>query len=228
MIKKLIQSLILLSVCSNGLNAFADSASYKQQFFYVGLMTGYANVDYGSTVATDSDSAMSSPTSANGYGALGGVDMGYQFNPHFAMEAEFARMPNAHLTYEQSLLQVYNAPANVTTNNYFAAIIFKVMAPIGHSNFSLFADAGPAFQYTKIQDGPLGGGDFFFIHYTPLQDTSTFSPTFGGGVLYRIANHWQAEASFQYAPGTGKSVINPMDYYVPELYAGTFKINYIF
>lgn len=213
MIKKLIISWAL--VCSS--MAFADTASFKQQFFYVGLMSGVANVDWSSTVSTDVSSYGSNPLSADGVGALFGADVGYQFSPHFAVEGEVIRMPDTRLTFYYILPfppfnNDYLNQSVVTSHMTFAAVTFKVIAPLPNSKFSLFVDAGPAYQYRA----------------DAIKNIGTWAPTFGGGLLYRINEHWQAEGSFQYAPGTGKSIADPMYAYVPEIYAGTFKLDYIF
>jgi hypothetical protein len=86
------------------------------------------------------------------------------------------------------------------------------MAPLGHSGFSLFVDAGPAYQWQTNQIANIG----------------TFAPAFGGGIDYRVNQHWFGELGFQYAPGTGESISDPMVAYIPEIYVETFKVNYIF
>lgn len=184
-------------------------------FFYLGLMAGYANVDWSDVVSTDWSSRGTNPLSADGTGVLFGFDGGYQFNPFFAVEGEAIRLPTTQMTY----YTVFNWPANdynvgpvVDSDMAFASLVLKVIAPLPNSKFSLFVDAGPAYQYRSDQIAHVG----------------TWAPTFGGGLLYRLANTWQVEGSFQYAPGTGKSVQDPMYSYVPEVYMGTLKIDYLF
>jgi Outer membrane protein beta-barrel domain len=209
MLKKLTK-IILLSICPIFF-CFADEPTFSQHFFYVGGMTGYANVDWSSVVASDTLTTLngSNPNSADGTGVLFGADAGYQFSPHFAIEAEYIKLPNTQLIF---LGNMYNGQVSVTSHMYFGAVTLKVIAPLPSSKFSLFADAGPAYQYRVDSIASIG----------------TWAPTFGSGLLYRINGHWQAEGAFQYAPGTGKSISDPMTAYIPEIYAGTFKIDYIF
>lgn len=209
----MLKNLTKICLCSAGLisTSFAASQNLSNHFFYVGAMTGYANVDWNSTVSQDALTAIngSNPTSADGTGVLFGIDGGYQFNQHFALEGEFIKMPNTQLIF---LGNMYNGQVNVVSHMYFAALTLKIIAPLPQSKFSLFADAGPAYQYREDS----------------IKNIGTWAPTFGGGLLYRINDHWQAEGAFQYAPGTGRSVSDPLYYYIPEIYAGTFKVDYIF
>ena len=222
MMKKYL-ALVLLGAFSTTV-CFADAmqAPYKQRFFYVGVTGGYGNNDWSSMVARDGATAASgNPTAVSGEGPLFGGDFGYQINRHLAVEAEYVQMPKTDIT--MSFLDVL--PYQLTSKSSFASITLKIMAPILNSNFTFFVDAGPAYQWRKDSGKwsvlpPVEG--------TQPVDIGTWAPIFGGGFLYRMANNWQAEASFQYLPGTGKSVISAMSYYIPEVYAGTFRLDYIF
>ena len=218
-LKVLLLALALMSSCA------ADEQNFSNRFFYQGGIVGNADVDWSSVVSTDIATVPFNPLSADGNGVLFGLDTGYQFSPHFAVEAELINLPTSKLVFNKLTdhvpLNAYNAE-NTNANMLFAAIMFKVIAPFPNSKFSLFADAGPAYQYLHYQNN--SANDLT----STLHDIGTWAPTFGGGLLYRINGSWQAEASFQYAPGTGKSVGDPMHYYIPEIYAGTFKLDYIF
>jgi hypothetical protein len=216
--------------CCGGVGLFFISLAgaaepLKTSFFYGGLIGGYADVDWSNVVtqpgyhniAVD----LSNPYSADGTGFDYGVDLGYQISSHFAVEGQYIRMPTSQLDFDFyghfGPLEPYVNPYNLTSptvdsNMDFWSVIFKVMAPIGESGFSLFIDAGPAYQYQTNLIANIG----------------TWAPTFGGGLDYRINQHWFGELGFQYAPGTGKSISNPMIAYIPEIYTETFKLNYIF
>lgn len=211
MLKKISMSVALLAAVCSG-NSCADTTSPSNQFFYAGLMTGYANVDWSSVVSTDTATQFLSsgnPVSADGTGVLAGIDAGYQFNPYLSMEAEYIQLPDTQLIF---LFDGYNQGTLVNSHLTMAALTFKVIAPLPQSQFSFFVDAGPAYQYQT----------------NSIKSIGTWAPTFGGGLLYRINSHWQSEAAFQYAPGTGKSIEMPLLAYVPEVYAGTLKFDYIF
>lgn len=218
-LKALLLTIALVTSCA------ADEQNFSNHFFYVGGMSGNADADWSSVVGTDISTLGPNPLSADGNGMLFGLDAGYQFSPHFAIEGEFIDLPSSKLVFESQ--NDYHAGKTLNTTMLFAAIVFKVIAPLPNSKFSVFVDAGPAYQYLHY---PHSGVDVPAYGYaeSTLGDIGTWAPTFGGGLLYRINNHWQAEGSFQYAPGTGRSVQNPMNYYVPEIYAGTFKLDYIF
>jgi hypothetical protein len=229
--KKWALLLVLSSLCvASAARAEAvsiPSNAYKQQFFYAGLMTGYGDSDWNDVVVKPGwenlPVLVANPYSAEGDGILYGADFGYQFSPHFAIEGEYIRMPTSELAFvpdsiniDGDIIPLPNAyglsQASIDSNMDVAAVLFKVMAPIQGTAFAIFVDAGPAYQYRSDVIAHIG----------------TWAPTFGGGLTYRIAEHWQAEGSFQYAPGTGKSIDNPMIAYIPEIYAGTFKLDYIF
>ncbi len=228
-IQKLLLALLGLSLVSS---LFADSTSnnmsvnqYKQSFFYGGLIGGYADVDWSSVVSqpgwNNATVTVANPYSASGTGLAYGVDLGYQFSPHFDVEGQYIRMPTSQLDFFPDLtIFGHELPFNlygitspsIDSNMDFWSVIFKVMVPLGHTGFSLFVDAGPAYQWQTNQIANIG----------------TFAPTFGGGLDYRISQHFFAEGSFQYAPGTGESIPNPMTAFIPEIYVETFKLNYIF
>lgn len=213
--------------------------SYSKHFFYVGAIGGYADVDWDSTVAQDNPddiTNLSTPSQAEGQGALFGADIGYQINPYAAVEFEYMRMPKSYIEfdyYDAVFTHAYHEWFSTYSDMNFYALIFKFIAPIRDSNFSFFVDAGPAYQYrtynrknwtqTEIIPGVIvpPSSDQF-------PDKGTWAPAFGGGFLYRMDQHWQGELSFQYAPGTGDSIAFPLTDYIPEVYAGTLKVNYLF
>lgn len=210
MIKKL--SLVALFLLGSSC-AFADSSTpLKQQFFYGGLLGGFGYVDWSSVIAADSSAWATNPTSVSANkGGLFGADVGYQLSAHFAVEAEYIRLPTSELTFFP-IFNDYLIFSGTESTMDFGAVTLKVIAPVGSTPLSVFADAGPAYQYQT----------------NDIKDIGTWAPTFGGGFLYRMDQHWQMEASFQYAPGTGKSIIDPMIAFIPEIYMGTVKIDYIF
>jgi hypothetical protein len=186
-------------------------AARPESFFYTGLIGGFAKIDWDPIIAQDTATYPTNPTEADGQGSLFGADVGYQINKYFAVEAEYIRMPNTYLQFKPVALPAYGVTSTESTLD-FAAIIVKIMAPLGDSGFSLFTDAGPAYQYRSDDVATI----------------DTFAPTFGAGVNYMINEHWMANVTFQYATGYGESIATPMDEYIPEIYAYTFSLNYIF
>jgi hypothetical protein len=183
----------------------------RESYFYGGLIGGYADIDWSSVIAQDQATLATNPTTADGTGALFGGDIGYQFGPHFALELEYIQMPNSYLQFS-SLARATYGTTSTTAQMDFAALMLKFMAPISNSNFSLFTDVGAAYQHLSDDTA----------------DTGTFAPTFGAGATYHINEHWFTTFSFQYATGYGESIALPMTEYIPEIYAYTFGLNYIF
>ena len=183
----------------------------SEHFFYVGLVGGYANVDWAPVISTDRATLPTNPTSAEGTGGLYGFDAGYQLNPYVQFEGEYIRLPSSSLTYSAAAHRNYGVLSSTTTMDFYA-VIAKFIVPVAETGLSLFTDAGPAYQHRSDN----------------VAEISTYEPTFGAGILYRASPNIQLEASFQYASGTGQSEKNPMDDYIPEVYAYTFKVNYLF
>lgn len=189
---------------------FSEEIS-KDHFFYAGLIGGYANVDWSPVISTDRATLPTNPTNAEGEGGLYGFNVGYQFNPYIQFEAEYIRLPTSTLEFSLASRRNYGPLETTSTADFWAAIV-KFIVPLGETPFSLFTDAGPAYQ-TRSDE---------------VADISTYEPTFGAGILYRASPEIQIEASFQYASGTGESEMDPMNDYIPEVYAYTFKVDYLF
>ena len=183
----------------------------RTHFFYGGLIGGYADIDWSSVIAQDKATYATNPTQADGNGALFGGNIGYQFNKYFALELEYIQMPTSYLDFNPAARITYGTTSTNAQMN-FAAFIVKFMAPLGKSDFSVFTDVGPAYQHLSDD----------------ITDTGTFAPTFGAGLNYKINEHWFSTMAFQYATGYGESIALPMTEYIPEIYAYTFSINYIF
>jgi hypothetical protein len=211
---KYLSTLLFLSGVTFSAASIADvqTGVLPQSFFYNGLIGGYGEADWSSMVATNTTdgTSLSNPISADGGGPLFGFNMGYQFNPHVAIEAEYVHMSTATIGMTWNLYTI--TPTTLKSSLSYGAVMLKLIAPISSSGFSFFAEAGPGYQYRSDK----------------IKNVGTFAPLFGGGFMYRISAHWRQEASFQYLPGTGKSVIDPMHYYVPEVYAGLFSLDYLF
>lgn len=186
-------------------------SQWPEQFFYGGLIGGYAKVDWNAVIGQDRATLPTNPTNVNGNGSLFGFDIGYQVNKYFAVEAEYIRMPTSYLEFSEIARVTYGTTSMESTMDFYA-LVLKIMVPLGDSDFSLFTDAGPAYQRRSDK----------------IADIGTWAPTFGAGLNYRINAHWFANMAFQYATGYGESIALPINEYIPEIYAGTFSVNYIF
>ncbi len=202
---------ILLALLLSLPSVVLASETFSEHFFYVGLMGGYANVDWGPVISTDRATLATNPTSAEGVGGLYGFDAGYQLNPYLQFEVEYMRLPTSNLTYSVAAHRNYGVVDSTSIMDFYA-VIAKFIVPLAETGLSLFTDAGPAYQRRSDNVAVIG----------------TYEPTFGAGVLYRASPNIQLEASFQYGSGTGESEMNPMDDYIPEVYAYTFKVDYLF
>ena len=202
---------ILLALLLSLPGAAFAAEFFSEHFFYVGLIGGYANVDWGPVISTDRATLPTNPTNAEGTGGLYGFDAGYQLNPYVQFEAEYIRLPSSSLTYSVAAHRNYGVLSSTTTMDFYG-VIAKFIVPLANTGLSVFTDAGPAYQHRSDN----------------VAEISAYEPTFGAGFLYRASPNIQLEASFQYASGTGESEMNPMDDYIPEVYAYTIKVDYLF
>ncbi len=176
---------------------------------YVGVSLGYGNTNWQQMISQDEITSTSTPVTGKGSGVAAGIVAGYELSSHFAVEANYARFPTSHLTFE--LPNVYNIESLTSRTNAYN-IVAKFMVPVGSPKFKAFSEIGPA--YVQRDDdmtnkGRIGG-------------------VFGVGVDYNINPRWLIELGFQYYTGYGESELKPVYDYIPFLYTLNMRLAYRF
>jgi hypothetical protein len=187
-----------------------------QHPLYAGAAVGYGATTWQGLVPAKENQNVainiSAPTFAKEGGAVWGVFTGYEFNPFFAMEASYMHYPDATLYFDENSLFAFDHGDNVTltTRTESLAIMAKIMMIIPKSRIRAYSSAGFAEIHRK---------DNINEQWRP-------TPTFGVGFNYNLNEHVMAEIASTYTAGYGESEINPVNDYVPFLYAVFFKLAY--
>lgn len=191
------------------------SAIWQAHPFYFGGAFGWGCTDWSQLVArisSEEDRAtltLSAPISAGDTGAVYGVMMGYEINPHFAIEANYMRFPNTPITFDE--FNLYDIQ-KMDSISYVYNTVGKFMVQVNHTGLRGFANAGGALIHRQDQ----------------LVDVGHISPTFGIGLDYVLSKRVMLELAFQYYAGFGKAVLKPVINYIPFLYTVHLKLGFRF
>ncbi len=198
------------------------NAIWRANPFYFGVLGGFGSTDWRMLVPSchgtqqniddcKSMSNLSAPLSAGDMGFSWGATIGYEIQPHFALEATVIRFPDTTIRFDDATFYQYLADHNltqitsVTWAYYFVA---KFMVQIGDTAFRGFANAGPELTHRK----------------DVLVNAVRVNPTFGVGLDYLLAAHAMLEFGFQYIAGYGEANTTPACNYIPFLYSLHLKL----
>jgi hypothetical protein len=212
--------LLLLLLLSLSIPAFADDninvslPLNMQHPFYVGLISGYGNTDWGKVVAQDYDASYATPTAASGSGAIIGGLAGYQVTQYVAIEGQYIHYADSTVTLNPKAVTFGLYPPGTTTpfnsaTNYYA-IMSKFSAPFDKNHFEAFGTLGAAIV-TRSDE---------------LAHIHDCRPTFGFGLTDVESEHWNFTLAFNYTPGTGVAAERAIQDYIPYIYAGEFMVTY--
>ncbi|WP_423063143.1 hypothetical protein [Candidiatus Paracoxiella cheracis] len=190
---------------------------WRAKPFYFGFQFGYGSTDWSQLVARYATRAdyyllrVSAPIQAGDRGATWGFVVGWEVQPHFAMEVNYVRFPNTTIFFDPASIYTINYKI-ITMRSYTYAYSFlgKFMVQIARTGIRGFANAGGA-----------------LIHRNDLLvNTTHVDPTFGVGLNYVFPCQIMLEFGFQYYAGYGKAVLRPAINYIPFLYSVHLKIAY--
>jgi len=187
-----------------------SNAILRKYPIYIGAIVGWGNTNWQQMVSQDDVTSTSTPTSAGGTGLAYGAVLGYEFEPYFALEANYMRFPDSNI--ELATPSVYSPITGFVSRTREASIVGKFLVPVYHTGIRAFADVGPAYVHRKdvlADKGKLGG-------------------TFGVGMDYNLTQHFMTELSFQYYTGYGESELKPVLDYIPFLYTVNVRVAYRF
>lgn len=225
-IKILIAALLLLIVAPLCNAVPANSSHYKPNPFparwranplYFGLELGYGSTDWSqlvarySTVAEYNLLSVSAPVQAGDKGRTWGLFIGWEVQPHFAMELNFVHFPNTTIIFDPfSVYSLEHGIVTMRSYTYAYSLLGKFMVQVANTGIRGFASAGAA-----------------LIHrHDALINTGHICPTFGVGMNYVFIYNLMLEVGFQYYAGYGKAVLRPAINYIPFLYSIHLKLAY--
>lgn len=186
--------------------------------FYFGLGTGFGSTTWYGLIPSRENLndaiLLSTPIRVEEGGAIYGLYSGFEFSPHFAIEAMYWRYPRAKVIFSQDSLFAFDhedrTEFNTETQNI--AIQVKVLLPVADTPFRFFTAAGVAKIYRDDE----------------ITKQSLVSPTFSIGFHCDFDPHWLGQFGFNYTAGYGTSEIHPANGYIPFLYSGFLGLAYRF
>lgn len=185
---------------------------------YLGLQGGYGSTTWTALVPTPENQNMgmrtSTPIVVNEGGGIWGFLAGYEFGPHFALEANYSRYPNATVSFDEESIFAFEHDGllDLHTDTEAISLMAKLMLNVPRTALRGYSSFGVA----EIR------------RWDEMNETTRVSPSFGVGFIYDISQHIMAELAFNYIAGYGESELNPAQDYVPFLYSGVFKLAYKF
>jgi hypothetical protein len=185
---------------------------------YAGVTLGYGATTWGELVGDPDEAfmmAISTPTSVNENGAMGGAFVGYEIFPAFALEFAYTHYANARMYFDEYSLVTYQYDGIRTlvthTNNY--ALVGKFMVPVPHTKgVKIFSSVGPSVTHRQ---------DSIYDHWQ-------LTPTFNLGLDFDVTQHIMVEVGANYTAGTAISEMNPVKDYIPFLYSGFARLAWRF
>lgn len=209
LIKRSLQS-VIISGC-------AISLAYSYPF-YAGIRGGFGSTTWKGLVPRQENQNfalnISTPLEVKEGGGLWGAIVGYEFTPHFAIEAAYQHYPYARVNYDADSLFAFdnNDSTRFITATETASLMGKIFVNFADTNVRVYSSAGVANIHRNDQ----------ILHHWIL------SPTFGVGFNYNFSEHFMGELGANYAAGYGESELSPADDFIPFLYSIFFSIAYRF
>lgn len=181
--------------------------------FYVGGVGGWGSTTWqGLVPSVENQNAaisISTPVAVDEGGAVWGISLGYEFNPYFALEANYMSFSEATITFDEYSLYAFEQNSLVLySNTQTASLSAKVMLIIPKTAVRFFSSAGIAGVFRKDQ----------------INDASRVSPTFAVGFNRLLTDRIMIEIGTNYTAGYGESEINPVNDYIPFLYSAYGKL----
>ena len=207
--------------------------------FYFGGSLGYGNTNWSEITTTEegwpnyNETALAAPISASSSVFASGGFMGYQFSPHFMLEADYTHFNTTVVGFQTTEPGFNGQPIDVgnnygisslNTNTNSFSVLGKILVPLGFTKVDVYTDAGVA--YVLRNDVSVVWDPQQTDPQTPfkLMDIGHFGPSFGFGLHYDFATHFFTDAAFQYTTGYGKANLQPAEYYIPFIYTVMFNL----
>ncbi len=164
-------------------------------------------------------------------GAIGGVDVGYQFTRYLALEAGWSYIPTASYNRSRTVTlpvaqTTFTLPQGlqVDINSGLAYIAAKGSVPI-FDKLDAFGKLGAAYVYNSSNvNVPASLVNSPTVYTT---DHSNFwNPLFGFGLQYAPLNNWSMNVQYDYVPGYNEA--SASHFITPAIQLVTFGLGYKF
>lgn len=196
----------------------ADATKAYDHPWYIGGIGGYGSTTWHALVPSAKNQnlalSLSIPEGAEEGGATWGVMAGYEFTPHFAVEANYMHFPSSTVYFNTMSIFSFTHDQDISfkTKTDAISLMGKIFLTIPKTNVRIYSSAGPTALYRKDL----------------LVNDWRLTPTFGLGVNYNFNEHIMGELAGTYTTGFGESQLSPADSYFPFLYSVTARVAYRF
>ena len=209
--------LVCLCLAMSVVQAATKSDDLFLHPFYVEAVGGWGATTWQGLVPREENQnsaiSISTPVSAQEGGAVWGFALGYEFNPYFAVEANYMAFPKATITFDEYSIYAFEQNSLIlNSNTHTVSLSAKVMVMVPKTKIRFFSTAGVAEVIRQDQ----------------LNEASRVSPTFSVGFNRGVTDRIMVEVGTNYTAGYGESEINPVLDFVPFLYSAFVKLAFRF
>ena len=237
LLKKITMPLVLGLLSASYANAGDMGAVMEENVrgFYVEGNVGYANHpwtnDRTTTVGLENQLGVLTNLSNINGGAVGGVDVGYQFTRFLALEGGWSYIPTAGY----NRIRTVTLPVGETTftlpqgkqvyiNSGLAYIAAKGNIPLWN-RLDAFGKLGAAYAYNNTNiNVPASLVNSPTVHTT--NSSNFWNALFGFGLQYSMLNNISFNVQYDYVPGYQEASAN--QFITPPIQLVTFGVGYKF
>lgn len=236
----------ITKLCAFGLTVASSVSAYagamgpvstqdESRGIYVEGNVGYANhpwqTNRTTTVGLENQLGVLTNLSNINGGAVGGVDIGYQFNRFLALEGGWSYIPTASYNRVRTVTlpvaqSTFTLPQGlqVNINSGLAYIAAKGIVPV-YGKLEAFGKLGAAYAYNHSNvDVPASLVNSPAVYTT---DHSNFwNALFGFGLQYSPLTNWTVNVQYDYVPGYSDASAN--HFITPAIQLITFGLGYKF
>lgn len=229
-----ILSAVLASVAYAG-DMGAVIQETPSQYVYIEGNVGYAfhpwKNDRATTVGLENQLGVLTNLSNINGGAVGGADIGFQFNRYLGIEGGWSYIPRASYNRTSTVtLPVANTTftlpqgLQVNINSGLAYIGLKGTVPL-FGKLDGFAKIAGAYSYNHTNvDVPASLVNTPVVHTT--HHSNYLNPLFGFGLQYPILENFRINVQYDYVPGYEAASAN--NFITPPIQLATFGLGYQF
>lgn len=203
--------------------------------FYVEGNVGYANhpwtTNRTTTVGLENQLGVLTNLSNINGGAVGGVDLGYQFNRYLALEGGWSYIPRASYSRDRTVTlpvaqTTFTLPdgLQVNINSGLAYLVAKGTVPV-YDKLEAFGKFGAAYAYNSTNvDVPASLVSSPTVHTT--DHSNYWNALFGVGLQYSLMSNWRVNVQYDYVPGYSQA---SADHFItPAIQLVTFGLGHKF
>lgn len=185
---------------------------------YAGVNVGYGSTTWQGLVPNIENQnialSISTPTHVTEGGVTIGGALGFEFSRFFALEANYLAYPSARIFFDENSLFAFETDGRTQlyTQTEAVFLIGKFLVPIPNTVVRAYSGFG------------FGG-----IHRNDeINNIWIVTPAFAAGLNVSVTDHIMGEIAANYMAGYGESELNPVQDFIPFLYAIYFKLAYRF